>query len=325
MKVIHWGYRNGSGLHRVSQDLADAEVKLGIDSVMLSTLELPDIKKGVEMGADIQVSHSHVPDETRKKDSKIVWVAHGTPEHCFQVSVEQNVNKGYGAGDAWMLLQYWLQVSDAVVTFWPRHQKIYQSISDKHTIIDCIPLGVDKTFWQPTKSVGAYYGNPSIFTCENAHSIKWPLDLVLMWPWICEEVPAARLHTIYLPSDQHRFWFPLVNRNTASFRGFFAGSVFGKDDLRNAFNSVTYVSSFVRYGDFNRVTVEAKASGAKIISFAGNPYGDYWIHEGDQREQAKEMIEIFKGNVQPRQSEEVVDITETARRMMEIYERILGK
>ncbi len=324
MKVIHWGYRNGSGLHRVSQDLADAEVKLGIDSVMLSTLEAPDVQKGVEVGADIHVSHSHVPDEVRNKDTKIVWVAHGTPEHCFQVSVEQNVHKGYGAGDAWMLLQYWLQVSDAVVTFWPRHQLLYQSLSDKHTIIDCIPLGVDKTFWQPTKSAGKYYGNPTVFTCENAHSIKWPLDLMIMWPWITDEVPLARLHAIYLPSDQHRFWFPLANRNRASFKAFLAGSVFGKEDLRNAFNSVDYVTSFVRYGDFNRICLEAKASGVKIISFAGNPYADYWIPEGDQRIQVGFMIDILKGKMLPRDPvEEVVDITQTATEMIKIYERIL--
>ncbi len=324
MKVIHWGYRNGSGLHRVGQDLADAEVKLGIDSVMLSTLEAPDIQKGVAMQADVHVSHSHVPDEVRNKNTKIVWVAHGTPEHCFEVSVAQNVYKGYGAGDAWMLLQYWLQTSDAVVTFWPRHQRFYQSISDKHTIIDYVPLGVNKEIWHPVESAGKYYGNPTIFTCENAHNIKWPLDLVIMWPWVTEEIPLARLHAIYLPSDQHRFWFPLVNRNTASFRGFFAGSVFDNTNLRNAFCSVDYVSSFVRYGDFNRVCLEAKASGAKIISYSGNPYSDFWIPEGDQREQAKLMISIFKGEIVPRQTEEVPDISDTARGMIEIYNRILS-
>ncbi len=325
MKVIHWGYRNGSGLHRVSQDLADAETKLGIDSVMLSTLEPPDIEKGVAMQADIHVSHSHIPDEARNKDTKIVWVAHGTPEHCFQVSVEQNVHKGYGAGDAWMLLQYWLQAADAVVTFWPRHQKIYQSLSDKHAVIDCIPLGVDKEFWKPTKSMGPYLGNPSVFQCENAHYIKWPLDLVLMWPWVTEEVPLARLHCIYLPTDQHRFWFPLVNRNTASFRGFFASVVYSKEDLRNAFNSVNYVTSFVRYGDFNRVCLEAKASGVKVISFVGNPYSDFWIPEGDQREQARILIRILKGEIEPRETTEIPDISVSAQEMIKIYERILGK
>jgi len=325
MKVIHWGYRNGSGLHRVSQDLADAEVKLGIDSVMLSTLEVADVQKGVEVQADIHVSHSHVPDEVRNKKSKIVWIGHGTPEHCFQISVEQNVHKGYGAGDAWMLLQYWLQFADACVTFWPRHQKIYQSLSDKNTIIDCIPLGVDKEFWKPTPTAGKYAGNPSVFSCENAHYIKWPLDIVLMWPWIVEEVPLARFHAIYIPTDQHRFWFPLINRNGVSFRGFFSGVVFGKEDLRNAFNSVDFVTSFVRYGDFNRICLEAKACGAKIISFAGNPYADWWIPEGSQIEQARLMIRILKGEIEPRQTQEVVDITKTAEEMIKIYNRILGQ
>lgn len=323
MKVIHWGYRNGSGLHRVSQDLADAEVKLGIDSVMLSTLEAPDVEKGKGVGADIHVSHSHVPDEVRTKDSKIVWVGHGTPEHCFQVSVEQNIHKGYGAGDAWMLLQYWVQHANAVVTFWPRHQKIYQSLSDRNTIVDCIPLGVDKEFWKQEVTKGKYAGTPSVFTCENAHYIKWPLDLFLMWPWIVDEIPLARVHCIYLPTDQHRFWFPLVNRNGVSFRGFLAGTIFGKDDLKNAFNSVDYVTSFVRYGDFNRVCLEAKACGAKIISWTNNLYADFWIPEGDQRIQAKELIEILKGNIQPRQTNEIPDIVDTARAMIKIYERIL--
>jgi len=127
------------------------------------------------------------------------------------------------------------------------------------------------------------------------------------------------------PPDQHQVWFPLMNRIGTTFKAYASNKVFDKPNLRNAFKSVDYVTSFVRYGDFNKITLEAKASGAKIISFKGNPYADFWIDEGDQRLQAEQMVNIFTGNCLPRETKPVPDISETARHMVEIYERILAE
>lgn len=321
MKIVHWTLKNGSGMNRVAQEISDAEKLLGHNSIVLSSFDRAEWELG--MDADIHVSHSHIPDPVRLKGGKIVWIGHGTPEHCFQTAVEDGLKGGYGHSDCLMLVQWWLQHADALVTFWPRHQKIWQSMVDKGRKVHCVPMGVDTSFWKPITSRGKYLGSPSIFCCENAHYIKWPLDLLIMWGWVTDVLCDAQLHLIYLPKDQHRWWFPLVNRNGSAFKSYITPMAYGKEDLRNAFNSVDYFVSFVRYGDFNRVCLEAKASGCKVISFEGNEYADFWITEGDQRRQADMLIKILKGEIQAEKTASVEGIEETAINMISIYEGIL--
>ena len=327
MKIAHWVMKNNSGMHRVAESMVEAEKKQGIDAILY------DVQKNdnwdASLDADVHVSHTHFPDELRKKVTKplkVVWIAHGTPEHVFQMAVEEGQRGGYGHADGWMLCQNWLKTADAIITFWPRHQAIWKSLCDKATIVDFIPLGVDKSFWKPTPTKGKFLGEPSVFTCENAHYIKWPLDLFLMWPWVVPEVKGKlpRLHAAYLPRDVHRYFFPLVNRNGCSYSGFISQLAFSHTELLNVFNSVDYYIGLVRYGDFNRVALEANACGTKTISYKGNSYSDYWIEEGDQREMAKQLIAILNGEVEARKKEIVPDIEETAKGMIKIYERLLA-
>lgn len=316
---------NRSGMHRVAESIVEAEKKLGIDSMLVNLHEATTFDATLD--ADIHVSHTHFPDNLRlklTKPLKLVWVGHGTPEHVFQGSVEVGTNKGYGHGDGWMLFQHWMQTADALVTFWPRHQQIIKSLCDKSTKVNLVPLGVDRSFWSPVESRGKYSGDPSVFTGENCHYIKWPLDLFIIWPWVYPQVKGnALLHAVYLPTDQHRWFFPLVNRNGCSYGAHISALALDGPDLRNAFRSVDYQIGLVRYGDFNRMSLEANASGCKTISYAGNPYSDFWLPEGDQRVMAAELIKILNGEVVPRDKEQVPDISETALGMQKVYEGIL--
>lgn len=324
MKVIHWSMHNGSGMHRVAESLVAAERSIGLDSILVNLHDATTFDQTLD--ADIHVSHTHLPDDMRAKFTKpyrVVWVGHGTPEHVFQGAVEAGIDHRYGHADGWMLVQHWLQTADACVTFWPRHQAIWQSLCDKRTVVDCVPLGVDRTFWSPQPSRGKYAGEPSVFTAENCHYIKWPLDLFLAWPWVCERLATqATLHAIYLPNDQHRWFFPLVNRNGCAYRSHISPIALESADLRNAFLSVDYVVGLVRYGDFNRLSLEANASGATTISYAGNLHADYWVPEGDQRAIATALVDILEGRVEKRAKTPVPSIVETAQAMRAIYERI---
>lgn len=321
MKIAHWTLKNKSGLHRVAESMSAEEIKLGLDSVLIDSTNAAEWAGGVD--ADIAVVHSHLPDEMKRPCQKVVWIGHGTPEHVFQSSVESGLNGGYGASDPFMLVQNWIREADALVTFWPRHQAIWKSMCDKNKPVHCIPMGVDRSFWTLTPSRGKYAGAPSLFTAENCHYIKWPLDLVLAWPWVTKEMTNAALHVGYLPRDQHRWWFPLINQNGAAYKSYVTPDVMGHEDLRNVFNSVDYYIGLVRYGDFNRISMEAKASGCKLISYTGNPYADYWLPEGDQRTIAKKLVKILKGEVKPRTPLEVSDISETAAAMIKIYEGLI--
>jgi hypothetical protein len=180
-------------------------------------------------------------------------------------------------------------------------------------------MGVDKSFWIQIQTRGKWSGNPACMIIENGHQIKWPLDLFLAWPFVMKETEAV-IHAHYLPANMHRFWYPLIHGNGTAYKSYSSSAYFGKEDLRNAFASIDYLISPVRYGDHNTLCMEAKASGTKIISYRGNIYADYWITEGDQRVMAQELIKIFKGKAKPQESLSAPDISVTAMAMKEIYE-----
>lgn len=325
MKISHWSLSNGSGLNRVAHNICDTEKELGLDSVFIATDKLKDGKVDKTewesgMDADVHVVHSTLPDELKDTKAKIVFVAHGTPEVCFQTASE-----GRTTG-AWGLSHYWLKTADVIVTFWPRHQYVWKSMTNKNTIVECIPMGVNKEFWKPVESRGKYDGTPSVMVSENSHQIKWCYDMALAWPEVSRIVNAARLHIYYLPANQLAAFFPLFYSNGLVYSSYINAIRLGAEDLRNAFVSVDYYLSPVMYGDFNAVCLEAKASGCKLISYTGNLYADYWISSMDQRVIASELIEIFKGNIEPRaDAKNVEDIKVTAESMLKTYESITHK
>lgn len=325
MKVVHWVAYQGSGMYGVAASIAEAERQLGLNSYLVD-IQNTTIEMWEEWAdADVHVAHTHFPDEMRhrlKRPLKLVFPCHGTMEHIFNSSVSA-VKTGYGHGDGWMLFQFWMQHADARVTFWPRHQAIMETMVDKGTKVHLVPLGVNREFWAKGESKGKWGGTPSVWTGENCHQIKSPLDLFIMWPWVYRAVPGTCLHACYLPNDQHRWYFPLVNRNGASYGAHISSFTFPHTELRNIFKSVDYFIGLVRYGDFNRLSLEANAAGATTISYAGNTYSDYWLPEGDQRNGAAELIKILKGEVTPREKTPVPDVSETAMAMKQVYESVL--
>jgi hypothetical protein len=316
---------NRSGMNTVANECVIQEQKLGIEAVYADFAETSKFEQFVD--ADIHVAHTHFPDAMRKmltKPLKLVWVAHGGIDHVFYESMSGGLSKGYGAGDGWMLCQYWLQHSDAIITYWPRQAAIWQTLCDKNTKVHCVPMGVEKSFWKPVQSRGRYQGLPSLLTAENSHYCKWPYDLFVTWPMVYPELDTEGfLHAIYLPTDQHRWFFPLMSRNGCYYRTVPSALILPPEDLRNAFCSTDYYIGLVRYGDFNRVCLEANASGSKTISYRGNPYSDFWITEGDQRVMAQELTAILKGQTEPRQKDIVPEAVETSKEMIKVYEGIL--
>ena len=320
MKVAHWTMKNGSGMHRMAEEISAQETKMGLDSLCLDGADPKESADG--FNADIHVVHTHLPDGLADRRIKKVFVAHGTPESNFRSAINAMSIGVHGFSDPFMASLYMIRSSDAVVTFWPRHKEIWKSMMDKRSVVHCIPMGIDKTKWSPGDSRGKYAGSPSLLTAENCHEIKWPLDLFIAMSWVFDAVPEARLHVIYLPLDQCRWWGALTFNNGTAYRSFISSVAFSKEDLANAFRSVDYYVGLVRYGDYNRICLEAKASGCRVISYRGNPYADYWLDEGDQRMIAAQMTLILQGAVSPRECPEVPDISETASAMMKIYEGI---
>ncbi len=310
----------------MAETLHQAERKLGLDSHLVNIEHQVDWDKYADM--DIYLPHTSFPVALRKKlkkPPKMVFLSHGTPEHIFNTALME-AKQGYGHGDSLMIWMNGMKTADAICTFWPRHQWIMQQMCDKHTKIHLLPLGIDKEFWKAAKTKGRYVGKPSVLSCENGHIIKWPLDLFTMWPTIYEKLPEACLHVNYLPQDQHRWWFPLVNRNGASFGAHISALKYVQSELRHVLASVDYYCNLVKYGDFNRIGLEASTAGAKIISYHGNPYADFWLTEGDQRVQAEELLKILKGETTARTDKAVIhDYLEMGQAMIGVYEEVMDK
>jgi len=314
--------KNQSGMHRMAEEISACEATMGITSVCLDG-EIPvEIQAGLD--ADIHVIHTRLPDVISPRKARVVWVAHGTPEVMFTNSVTEGTRQIHGSPDYWMQAHHWIRSADAIVTFWDRHGWIWKQMADKNTRVDVVPMGVNMALWGAVTSRGKFVGSPSILTGENCFSCKWPLDLFFAMPDVYEAMPLARLHVFNMPQDQCPWWYPLIYSNGAAYRSYIAVTRFAPPDLKNAFASVDYYAGLVRYGDHNRVMLEAKACGLPVISYRGNPYADYWVDEGDQRAIAAQLAMILKGQVPPREDiTPVPDITATASAMAAIYGRIL--
>ena len=320
MKIAHFCDKQlRSGLGHTAAHICEAERKLGLDSILVDCNDKDDWHNADD--ADVYVAHLFVPLKYVHDKKPKVWVAHGTPEVMFEQGFLESAKGHYAHADGWMIAQWWLQHADAIVTFWPRHEAIWKSLCDRNTRVEGMPLGVDLDFWKPVPSLGKFAGEPSVFTAENCYNIKWPLDLFIAWPWVVDSgFHDAKLHAIYVPLDQHRFWFPLVNRNGASFSSYITHRVFSHEELRNAFVSTDAYCNLVRYGDHNYIGLQASACGAKVVSYRGNPYASYWLDAGDQRVMAQQMSAILKGEVEERiDREKPADISRTAERMKEVY------
>lgn len=316
-------------MNRVAEGCLRGDLLAGLDAVIVNVQNPGTWEHAFD--ADIHVAHTWFPetyngkrlDRMLTKPLNLVYVAHGTPEFIFESSVDEGLFAGYGHGDPWMVFQHALQSADAVVTFWPRHAALYKTMLDKRSILATVPMGIDTDFWCPGETKGKYVGTPSVFFCESPHKIKWPYDILTAWPLIYPETDGACLHIKGMSVALNRWMFPLVNRNGSSYAAHISNLVDAPEGLRNTFRSVDYQIGPVRYGDFNRVSLEANAAGTKTISYAGNPYSDYWLSSHDQRVIATEMLSIFRGDIAPREKTEVPSLSDMATALHTVYERLL--
>lgn len=334
MKVIHWVKPNTSGMHRVAASMARAELTLGVESRCMDPFDPAQTGWAETLDADVHVNHTHLPDQFQGKSFKrqctkphlVVFPVHGTPELVFEMSVREAETNGYNAGTGLAQHQRGMQEADAIMAFVPRHRDLYKLATDKRTIVDLIPMGVDHEFWKNGVSFGHYAGRPAFFNCENAYAFKWAVDFLRVWPWVREELDDAVLHVSNIPVTLQRFVDVLIAR-TGAIYGTVAGSwSYDQNNLRNIFRQVDFYLSTVRYGDFNRLSMEAGAAGLPVISYPGNDYADYWMQEGDSRFAVRDLIAIGKGEVQPRADKKPVPTeAEMAHATINVYERLLDR
>lgn len=312
-------------MNHVAQQCADAETRLGHDSKLVDVAKAETWDETA--GADVHVMHTALPDPVRVRGGnyKLVFVPHGTPEHVVENVVDGIERGGYAPGDAWMLLKNWLHEADATVTFWHRHQWVYQQMVPKaaRPSIHFVPLGVDTAFWRGGTCRGKYAGEPSVWMSENQHRIKWGLDVLMAWPAIRQALPLARLHANYIPTGLLKIFYDLTTTNGAGYTSWLASATYDHANLRDIFASVDFLVSPVRYGDHNNLFMQAAAAGMQTVSYPGNEYADYWMPQGDQREMAKALIPILRGDVDPRPDKlPVPELEDMGRAMIAVYESL---
>jgi len=321
MKITHWALKNGSGLAQVAEDLSVCEKQAGIESIVCDALNPNDVKMG--MNADLHVAHAHIPSEIAVRHTKPwITVAHGAPEYVMEtMATEDGLNqKGNSFAAGWMMMQQ----ADAVVSFWDRHIKMYLNWTDKP--IYKINMGVPLGFWQKESVATKQPGTPAFLTCENSVRSKWILDLLLLFPWLLEDFPDAALNCYYVPMMQHKMFYPILYATKAVRGVYISSQKLNKQLLLQTLRGSDYYLNLCRYGDFNQMGMQAKAAGCKVISYRGNPYADYWITEGDQRDMAIQLLAIMKGWTQPRNNvEPIPDTKDMVNGMLRVYQEVLKR
>jgi len=336
MKIVHAVQQNNSGMHRLAQNCVEGEKRLGIDSMLIDCHEMGQWMLPQVVNADLYVNHSAFPKDARMlieraqgKRAKTVFVSHGIPEYTMELSIasyEANAKNphAYAFDDYWAALRYWLKESDATVVFSERQQAIYQTFVGRNDTIDCVPMGIDRAFWETEVPTEGLIGSPVVWMSENQNRVKWALDVLTAWPWVVEQCPEIHLHCHWMPLDFHRFFIDLANTNGASYHATLSSLHFSHERLRNLWKAVHFILSPTRYGDNTLVVMEANAAGVPVVTYPGNAYADYWIQEGDQRKMAKELVAIFKGEVTPREKLPAPDLMDMSREMVAVYARVLG-
>lgn len=334
MKIIHWTMKNGSGMNQVAASMVRAELAIGVDSRLMDCFDPKQVGWEIALDADIHVNHTNIPEKIGKlsfqkactKPFRFVFPVHGTPEHVFESTIKDAEQNGYNTGTSYAHHQAGMQDADAVVTFWERHQWLYKLALDKHTPVDLVPMGVDLDFWAAGKSVGKYAGEPSFLSCENQHPFKWSFYILRMWRAVRQELPHAILHVGNVPGGAQRFVDAMAARYGCANGAVYGSWQYSHDNLRNILRSVDFYVSPVRYGDHNRMSLEAAAAGCKVISYPGNLYADYWIHEGDDRKACADLVAIGRGDVEPLATKlPAPSLNDMARGMVNVYERILDR
>jgi len=111
MKIVHWVSKNQSGMHRMAEEIAGAELARGHQSICLGGHE----SDAVDIGrtAQIHVVHTYLPDWIDARTARLVYIAHGTPEYIFDSSIRESA-QGHGASDPWMIHTYFQRNADAM-------------------------------------------------------------------------------------------------------------------------------------------------------------------------------------------------------------------
>jgi glycosyltransferase involved in cell wall biosynthesis len=241
------------------------------------------------------------------------------------MSVKDAEKNDYNSGTSFEQHIWGMQTADAVWAFVPRHHWLYDLSTDKATKIDLIPMGIDVEFWKGGTSQGKYMGNPSFLTSENQYPFKWCAEFVKVWQAVRADLDDAVIHCTNIPGGIMPFMKMLVLRYGA--RGVILGTwSYDHQNLRNIFKQVDFYINPVRYGDFNRIGLEAAAAGCPLITYPGNEYADYWLPEGDHRAVTQTLIKIGKGEIAPRADKLPVPTeAQMAYATINCYERLLGR
>lgn len=334
MKIRHWSLLNQSGMHHLALAVAEGERRLGHDALVLDAADPSLWRNPLHMDADVYAIHSRCAlsdlafiRDVMGREPRIVFYSHGIPEDTIGLAMNDVLLvERPEVLDHWSLTRYWLARADAFVVFNDRQRSLFQTMTSKGRIVDCVPFGVDTTFWADgPKDAPHLRGTPAVWTSENQLRVKWALDLLLAWPFVAERIPEAHLHAHYIPFQIHRWFVDIANTNGAAYSATITPKYFPHDLLRHLWRGCDFMVATSAYGDPTCLSQQAEAAGLKVISHPGNPYASYWVPFGDQRIMADQMVGIFQGYLPPREDKTPVPTLEQmAHGTTAVYNRILA-
>jgi hypothetical protein len=334
MKIRHWSIMNQSGLHHLASAVAEGERRLGHDALVVDAADPSLWRSPLHMDADIHAIHSRCAPadlayirDVLDREPRVVFYSHGIPEDTIGQAINQVLLvERPDVEDYWSLTRYWLARADAFVVFNYRQQALFQSMTSKGRVVDCVPFGVDTAFWSDgPKNAPHLRGAPAVWTGENQLRVKWALDALLLWPFVTERVPDAHLHAHYIPFELHRWFVDIANTNGAAYFATITPKYFPHAMLRELWAGCDFMLGTTRYGDPTCLSQQAEAAGLPVISYPGNQHASWWLQEGDQRVMADQLVGIFQGHIPPRPDKvPVPTLEDMARHTPAVYNRVVS-
>jgi hypothetical protein len=306
MKVVHYTQFNASGMNRVAESIVSAERAAGLDSHLLNIFDEQDWSVGFD--ADVHVAHTHFPRLQERQSfrrmltktpAKIVAFFHGTPEFVFGDTVKSIQTQGHWASATGSRCS-------TTGSRWPTRasrsgrgiRRCTRRWSTAAPRSICIPMGIDHAFWSGGSSCkGRWAGNPSVLSCENAHFIKWPFDLITAWRWIYPQLENGSLNLGYVPEDCTGSGRPGSTTPAPATECAGPPRCGTPRTCATSSSRSTSSSGWCATVTSTACRIEANVAGARTISYRGNPHADYWVTEGDQRILAAELLAILRGDV----------------------------
>lgn len=186
MKIAHLVVNLASGMLNSTIEEVEAEIRAGVDARLVipggsdpeTTAPIGDMDFAME--ADLRVIHSSCGINAELTSKPFFFVAHGSPNYCFNVE-RYLTHPSYST--SWHLAN--LSNCEGLITHWPSHTPFWENIAPPGKVYTIAP-SVDLDKWTPGPAV------PGIFRERDAD-----INIISTGRWLESDSPFEAVNAVF--------------------------------------------------------------------------------------------------------------------------------